>query len=212
MQRPGQYVVVLIVAALTVTCARITVNVYFPAAEIRDAATQIEREVRSEDTTPPESTPPDSAPPAAPSPKPQSFSVWPRVWQVRLVVGPALAVAQAININVQTPAIRKLVASRKQRYARLAPLFAQGALGENNRGLLDIRALEALSLKDKASAKTLLEQENRDRQQLYREIATANNLPADKLEEIASIFAQVHRQEAKAGWWIQDASGNWKKK
>lgn len=207
MQRMGQYMVVLIVAALTVTCARITVNVYFPAAEIRDAATQIEREVRSEETAPPE-----SPPPAAPSPKPQSFDFWPRIWQVRLVVGPTLAVAQAININVQTPAIRKLVASRKQRYASLAPLFAQGALGENNRGLLDMRSLEALSLKDKASAKTLLEQENRDRQQLYREIAIANNLPADKLEEIASIFAQVHRQEARGGWWIQDASGNWKKK
>jgi uncharacterized protein YdbL (DUF1318 family) len=203
----GQYMVVLIVAALTVTCARITVNVYFPAAEIRDAATQIEREVRSEETAPPE-----SPPPAAPSPKPQSFDFWPRIWQVRLVVGPTLAAAQAININVQTPAIRKLVASRKQRYASLAPLFAQGALGENNRGLLDMRSLEALSLKDKASAKTLLEQENRDRQQLYREIAIANNLPADKLGEIASIFAQVHRQEARGGWWIQDASGNWKKK
>jgi uncharacterized protein YdbL (DUF1318 family) len=121
-------------------------------------------------------------------------------------------VAQAININVQTPAIRKLIASRKQRYASLAPLLAQGALGENNRGLLDIRSLDVLSLKDKASARTLLEQENRDRQQLYREIATANSLSADKLDEIASIFAQVHRKEARAGWWIQDADGNWKKK
>jgi uncharacterized protein len=207
MQRLGPYMVVLIMAALTVTCARITVNVYFPAAEIRDAATQIEREVRSEETAPPESTPP-----AAPLPKPQSFDFWPRIWQVRLVVGPTLAVAQAINIKVQTPAIRKLIASRKRRYASLAPLFAQGAVGENNRGLLDIRSLEALSLKDKASAKTLLEQENRDRQQLYREIATANNLAADKLDEITSIFTQVHQQEARAGWWIQDASGNWKKK
>jgi len=207
MQRMGQFMAALIVVALTVTCARITVNVYFPAAEIRDAATQIEREVRSEETAPPEPTPP-----AAPSPKPQSFDFWPRIWQVRLVVGPTLAVAQAININVQTPAIRKLIASRKQRYAGLAPLFAQGALGENNRGLLDIRSLDTLSLKDKANAKTLLEQENRDRQQLYREIATANNLAADKLDEIASIFAQVHRQEARAGWWLQDANGNWKKK
>jgi uncharacterized protein YdbL (DUF1318 family) len=207
MQRVGQCLAALVVAALTMTCARITVNVYFPAAEIRDAAAQIEREVRSQ-----EAVPPESAPPATPSPKPQSFDFRPSIWQVRLVMGPARVAAQGIDINIQTPAIRTLIASRKQRYTSLVPLLAQGALGENNQGLLELRALDALSLKDKAAARTLLEQENRDRQQLYQELAVANNLPADKVSDIASIFAQVNRQEAQPGWWIQDQSGSWKRK
>jgi uncharacterized protein YdbL (DUF1318 family) len=194
----------LVVAGLTVTCARITVNVYFPAAEIRDAATQIEREVRSKEEGPADANP-------APAPKPQS-SDFSRFWWVRLRLGPANVMAQGIDINMTTPAIRQLVASRKQRYASLVPLFNAGALGESNQGLVVIRSLDALALKDKAQAKILSEQENRDRQQLYRELATANQLPPDKVADIARIFAQVNRQEAQAGWWIQEPNGDWKKK
>lgn len=205
MQRVGQCLVALIVAGLTVTCARITVNVYFPAAEIRDAATQIEREVRSKEGTPTDSNP-------APAPKPQSSDFWPRFWRVRLSLGPAMVMAQGIDINMTTPAIRQLIASRKQRYASLVPLFNASALGESNQGLIVVRSLDALALKDKAQAKILSEQENRDRQQLYRELATANQLPSDKVADIAQIFAQVNRQEAQAGWWIQEPNGDWKKK
>jgi uncharacterized protein YdbL (DUF1318 family) len=92
------------------------------------------------------------------------------------------------------------------------PLLNRCVLGENNRGLLDIRSLEGLSLQDRAQAQALREQENRDRQQLYRELATANQLPANRLDEIASIFAKVNRNEARPGWCIQDDNGTWKKK
>jgi uncharacterized protein YdbL (DUF1318 family) len=131
---------------------------------------------------------------------------------VRLALSVPEAAAQQIDINITTPAIRQLVASRKQRYSRLVPLFAKGALGENNRGLVDIRTLDALSLQEKAQAKTLSEQENTDRQRLYQEIATANKIPPDKVSDIATIFAEVNRREAQAGWWIQEASGAWRKK
>ena len=86
-----------------------------------------------------------------------------------------------------------------RRYAGLVALFDSGALGENNRGLVDIRALEGLSLQDKARAKALSEQENNDRQQLYQALAEANNIPPNKVTDIAIIFAGVHRQEAHAG-------------
>jgi uncharacterized protein YdbL (DUF1318 family) len=122
------------------------------------------------------------------------------------------ALAQTININITTPAIRSLVQSRQQRYPSLVPLFAAGALGENNRGLLDVRPAPELSLQDKARSNTLSAQENRDRQQLYAELAKANNIPADKVTEIARIFAEVNRQKAQAGWWIQTPDGTWKKK
>ena len=51
----------LIVAAFTVTCARITVNAYFPAAKIQDAATQIENEARSNERTPSDQSPANSS-------------------------------------------------------------------------------------------------------------------------------------------------------
>jgi uncharacterized protein YdbL (DUF1318 family) len=205
MHRFTMLTLTLIATFFTATCARITVNVYFPAAEIKDAAAQIEQEVRSGDEAPPPLEKPSDK-------KPQGSFLWPSSRTVHLAFTPPSAMAQAPNIDITTPAIRSLITSRKQRYSSLVPLLNRCVLGENNQGLLDIRALEGLSLKDKASAQTLLKQENRDRQQLYRELATANNLPANRLSEIASIFAKVNLKEARAGWCIQDGNGNWKKK
>lgn len=205
MHRLKTFILVFIIMFSTATCARITVNVYFPAAEIQDAATQIEQEVRSGDETEPPADP-------AGDKKPRGSLLWPWIRTVRITLTPPSAMAQAPNINITTPAIRRLIASRKKRYGSLAPLLNRCALGENNQGLLDIRSLQGLSLKDKARAKALRDQENRDRQQLYRELATANKLPANRLSEIARIFAKVNRRDAHPGWCIQDASGNWKKK
>ena len=202
MQRFGRLVVLLAVWVITITCARITVNIYFPAAEIRDAATKIEQEVRQEDQKP--ETPPS---------KPQGFRLWPRTWPVRLALGvPEAAAQQKIDINITSPAIRRLIASRKQRYPHLVPLFNQGALGENNQGLVEIRSLEGLPLQDKARAKALSEQENSDRQQLYGALAEANNIPKNQVQEIATIFAEVNRREASATWWVQEPNGSWRKK
>jgi uncharacterized protein YdbL (DUF1318 family) len=208
MQRLGQIVLVGLVWAMVITCAQITVNIYFPAAEIRDAAAKIEREVRHEDPTPAEVAPP-AVPPAG---KPQSQHHWPLVWHIRFARGVPPAMAQDININVTTPAIRQLVAERKKRFANLLPLFDKGALGENNRGFVEVRDLDKLSLQEKGRVKTLVEQENSDRQQLYRALAEANNIALDRVSDIATIFAGVNRQEARTGWWIQQTNGTWENK
>jgi uncharacterized protein YdbL (DUF1318 family) len=205
MPRFTLFLLALIVTFFTATCARITVNVYFPAAEIQNAAAQIEREVRSDK----ENLPPLEKGPEKPH---QGSFLWPSRHTVHLAFTPPSAMAQAPDINITTPAIRHLIDSRKARYSSLVPLFNNCVLGENNRGLLDLRSLQGLSLQDKARAKTLLEQENRDRQNLYQELATANQLPANRLDEIASIFAKVNLKEARPGWCIQDDQGNWKKK
>lgn len=209
MQRLGRVALLVLVWGLVVTCARITVNIYFPAAEIQDAATQIEQEVRQEETPPSESGP---TAPATPQPPQSRTKPWPSHWRVHLHFGVAQAQAQAVDINATTPAIRRIIKARKQRFRQLIPLFAAGALGENNRGLLDIRSLKNLSLKDKSRAKTLQQKENRDRQGLYKELAKANKIPPDRVNDIAEIFAKVNRREARSGWWIQQPNGNWKKK
>ena len=206
MHRSTTFILVLLATLFTVTCARITVNVYFPASEIKDAATQIEQEVRGsgDEGQPPAAKPSDS--------KPQSSLLWPAIDRVRVAFSPPSAMAQTPDINISTPGIRRLINSRKKRYGRLAPLLQRCVLGENNRGLLDLRPTPGASLKDKASAKALLGQENRDRQQLYEELAKANKLPANRVGEIAKIFAAVNRREARPGWCIQDEGGNWRNK
>jgi uncharacterized protein len=217
MHRIGGILLGGIIAMLTLTCARITVNVYFPAAELEDAAAQIEQEIRSD--TPDGGAPdapspaPSSAVPQPPAePKPQGAILWPLWRYVRLSIDPAIAEAQGINVNIQTPTIRSLIASRKQRYASLRPLLDQCILGETQNGLVELMSQPGLSLQDKARAKQLRDQENRDRQRLYQEIATANNLPAARVGDVAAIFANVNRREAQRGWCIQEANGEWQKK
>lgn len=205
MHRLGQIALGVIMALLTVTCARITVNVYFPAAEIESAAMKIEREVRGQERI-------DAPPPSPPPYQPQSFRFWPPRWYVRVHWRTPTAMAQSIDMNITTPAIRSLIASRKQRYPSLVPLFAKCILGENNRGMVEIRSLDGLALADRARVKTLHDQENRDRRQLYEELAKANNLPQEREAEVARIFANVNRREAQSGWCIQDDNNNWKKK
>jgi uncharacterized protein len=206
MQRLGHFVLLWFIGSLAITCANITVNIYFPAAEIRDAAAKIEREVRQEEAAPAESAP-QVSPPAS---KPQSQHGWPPAW--RLVLAIPSAIAQDININITTPAIRQLIAARKQRFPNLMPFFERGVVGENHRGLVEIRELDSLSLQEKGRVKTLVQQENSDREQLYRALAEANNIPQERVSDIATIFAGVNRQEARADWWIQQANGTWEKK
>ena len=84
MHRFTTFILALVATFFTATCARITVNVYFPAAEIQDAAAQIEQEVRSGD----ESQPPIEKP----SDKPYRGSfLWPSLYTVRLAFTPPSA-------------------------------------------------------------------------------------------------------------------------
>lgn len=116
------------------------------------------------------------------------------------------------NIEVSTPAIRALRESIKARSSLLKPFYDKGNIGENNRGLVEVRDTSGLSLKDNAQLNRLKEQENTDRMALYREIVSANNLGAEALPQVQRLFANSWRQKSQAGWWVQTDKGEWSKK
>jgi uncharacterized protein YdbL (DUF1318 family) len=183
--------------ALAVAC--VTVNIYFPAAEVQKAADQIVDEVRPESPAPAqESTPAD----------PQSLRR-PSLMQylAALCVTPAEA---QVDIDISTPAIRNLKASIKDRFKALGPFYKQGAVGESNMGYLELRDTDALGLKEKSQVKRLVEAENNDRRALYEEIIRANNLDSKVMSEVERLFANSWRQKASgSGWWIQNNDGTW---
>jgi uncharacterized protein YdbL (DUF1318 family) len=182
-----------LLAVLTVSC--VTVNIYFPAAAIQKAADEIVEDVRQ-------------LPPGEP-PKPDKTG-W--LDHVRLAaLGPAPAHA-AVDINVSTPAIRALKASMASRFGQLRPLYAKGAIGEGNNGLLAVRDASALGLRERADLNRLVEQENADRRSLYSEIIRANNLDPGTLGEVQRLFANSWRDKSSPGWWIQRDDGQWAKK
>ena len=71
--------------------------------------------------------------------------------------------------------------------------------------------MNAVSLSDRAKLKQLVEQENRDRQALYAEIARVNGHP-EWQDEIRATFSRRWIDNAPSGWWYQDKSGSWKQK
>ncbi|HEX5023474.1 MAG TPA: YdbL family protein [Candidatus Binatia bacterium] len=180
--------------------ACVTVNIYFPAAAVERAADQIVKETWGE-----------ASEPAKTPAQPQSSNS--QTPMPRLSLGfMGIAHAQEADINVSNPAIRALKDSIKQRSEAIKPYMDRGNVGIGQDGLLAIRSSDGLSLKERAEVKQLVDAENRDRESLYSEIAKANNIPSDNIPKIKSIFAKSWTEQARSGWLIQDAQGNWRKK
>jgi len=181
-----------------IVSACVTVNIYFPAAALERAADQIVKETWG--------APGQSAP----APAPQSHNRFsPRLLAALSFV--SAAHAQEADINVSNPAIRAIKDSIKARSEAIKPYMDRGSIGIAADGLLAIRNTEGLNLKERAETKQLVDAENRDRETLYAEIAKANNISNESIPKIKSIFAKSWVEQARSGWWIQDA-GNWKKK
>jgi len=189
---------------LLLISACVTINVYFPTAQAVEAADQIIRDVYGRDSGKPAPDKPETAPP--PDQSRQATPVW--VVVLERLVSPALA---AGDINIQSPAIRAIRASMEKRFPSLKPFYDSGAIGMTRDGLLAVRDLNAVSLRQRKTVNTLVADENRDRNALYREIAAANGQPGWEAD-IRSIFAKRWVDNAPAGWWFQDNKGSWRQK
>lgn len=190
---------ILLITSLLVS-ACVTVNIYFPAAAVERAADQIVKETWG--------APSD---PAKAAPKPQSYNRYaPMLLAALSFVSEAQA--QEADINVSNPAIRALKDSIRDRSGAIKPFMDRGNIGIGQDGMLAIRSTDGLNLKERAETKQLVDAENRDRENLYAEIAKANNIAKDSIPRIKTIFAKSWLDQAQSGWWIQDAQGNWRRK
>jgi uncharacterized protein YdbL (DUF1318 family) len=185
----------LLLTLTVISC--VTINIYFPAEEIRGAADKIVNEVWG--NGPPNGTE-ESAPQQQDTPGSGLYNL----------LTPANAHA-AQDINVSTPAIRAIKASIKDRSGELISFLNSGHVGLGHNGLLKVRDTSGLSLKQKGQVNKLVNAENQDRQRLYKEIAVANDFP-NKVGEVQSIFAESWRNQAKAGWYLEKPNGSWGQK
>ena len=181
----------LLAVAAVVSC--VTINIYFPAEEIRGAADRIVDEVYGEK---------EASEKQAPANPGSSFL--PQWW------GPQVAYAEQ-DINVSTPEIRAIRADMRSRFEQLKPYLDAGNLGIARNGLLEVRTTDGLSLKQRAEIKRLADAENQARRRLYQEIAKANGFP-EKTDEVQAIFAESWRGKAEAGWYLESDNGQWQKK
>ena len=186
------------ITSLLLLSACVTINVYFPAAAAENAADKIIEEVYGEDE-------------AAGDVQSSVKAAKANVFMVFLQSIIPAAQAQQPDINISTPGINKLKSLMKQHHQALSPFYDSGAVGMESNGLIVLRDAKAIPLKDRNKVKKLVADENRDRTQLYEEIATANGHPEWETD-IRQTFARRWIALAPAGWWYRDVSGKWQKK
>lgn len=187
--------------------ACVTINVYFPAAEAREAAREFVEQVIDEKT--PQTTPSNDAGSDG------GGMAWQQLRQ-RIdplsLLGIGTAHAQAApDITIKTPAIQAIQARMKQRFdSTLRAGFDSGALGFTEDGLITVRDASKLALRDRVPVNTAVADDNRDRRAVYREVAVANGHPEWEAR-IREVFARQWVDSARSGWWYQQG-GQWKQK
>lgn len=198
------------VAAALLLSACVTINVYFPAAEAKEAAKEfVEKVINDADKVEIKESPAAGGGMAMLGRHIEldlsGFDPW-------ALVGIGSARAQsAPDITIKTPAIQAIQARMEARFnGSLRAGFDSGALGFTSDGLITVRDASKVELKDRVALNSAVADDNRDRKAVYREVAVANGHPEWE-EQIRGVFARQWIASARAGWWYE-SGGGWKQK
>jgi len=227
--KPG-YLFFLLFSVTLISCATITVNVYFPAEEVKQAYTNLEEEFLLEDIQDgTDTTAPQALPPPGSSLR-EYYEEEPTITVTKVVpltgefnfdiINKAFAqenIARTIEAELKKmPNVVKAFQNRSARRDKIYALLGSNTVGEGNNGMLVARG--DLTSTDKS----LMNAENKDRKTIIKGMTTAilklNNLEDtaanDKkvYPEAAEQFAATRRDAAKSGWSVQLPNGKWARK
>lgn len=103
---------------------------------------------------------------------------------------------------VQAQDLGAIKARMAQRLSQLDALKAKGAIGENNRGFVEVR-------EGGGDAAAVVNAENKDRETVYAAIAKQTNSSAD---QVGRARARQIAAGSAAGVWLQREDGSWYRK
>jgi uncharacterized protein len=200
-----RYLPLKLTALCLLLSACVTINVYFPAAAAEKAADQIIEDVWGND--------------AAKAGGNKRSELRPDTGVQRVLLAAANGVLNFIvptanaqaDLNIATPVVKQLTQSMEARHPQLKKYYDSGAIGLTRDGLVEVRDQNAIPLPERNAARKLVADENADRANLYREIASANGHPEWETD-IRKTFAERWIERASASWYVQDAGGQWKQK
>jgi uncharacterized protein YdbL (DUF1318 family) len=191
---------------IIVSCAVITVNIYFPEKDVKEAYKTLEKELMDTDKKPDEKKPEG---------KPESsikFELFASAY--------AQEAGVADKISETVKKMPDVVNAYKEMGARITDidrLRDSGVVGEGKDGLLVVRE-GTLNETDKK----IVDKENENRRTVMKGMAKAiiriNRVPENEanlnqvMPQAVEQFASIRRDSAKKGWWVQDVNGNWTKK
>ena len=218
---------------LLAACAIITVNVYFPEKDVKQAYKSLDEMLikQGEDVNKPVEGQPPAEQPAVEQPpgseekkspeeiKPQSSLSGTRFeFSLASVAHAAENIADELAVEMSSmPEVLKAYDNIKASIPKLNALRDSGAVGENKQGLITIRDKGKLG-----DNETLVKAVNESRKVVITGMAKAilkvNKQPESKgamnqvLGKAAVMFADVRHEEAKPGWWIELPNGRWVQK
>jgi uncharacterized protein YdbL (DUF1318 family) len=180
----------IVITVILTAC--VTVNIYFPAAEVKKAAEDIAREVRGGVV--------DNAPQDKSKTSPTSWLNF-----------SGIAHAQQ-ELTLSNSTIRQIKKKMKDRLPAIEPYLKNGNLGEALNGFLVLKNTGGLDLRKTAEVKRLIKAENSDREDLYNAVSSALNVPASEEKRVNRIFAGEWQKTAPNGTWIEKEKDKWSRK
>ena len=154
--------------------ACVTINIYFPAEKVESVAGEIVNEIRGSD---------------AGQEKLQKNEKTSFLREILLTFSCSDAWADEVT-SVANPTIRALKKKMQDRYPKMKPYYKKGMLKEGDNGYVSLGNTKGLGLKEKRNLKNLIGAENKNRKQLYKEIAKALKIESGQVDKIADIFAK----------------------
>jgi len=205
MKKKMKFLVVSLCFIL-ISCAVITVNIYFPEKDVKEAYKLLETELMGPGGKPQETTPQG---------KPESSLQFDLVTSA-YAQEPGLT-EKLSDLMKKMPAVVNAYKEMGARITDIDRLRDSGTIGEGKNGLLVVR--EGMV---PPADKNLFDMENENRKTVMNGMAKAMlriNRDKENEENLIKVkpqsveyFASLRRDSAKKGWWIQDPSGNWAKK
>jgi uncharacterized protein len=127
-----------------------------------------------------------------------------------LTLWPLAGKAEA-DILVDSASVNAIKKSLADRLQILRAHFDAGTIGLTHDGMVALRDAAALTVEARAAIEALINDDNKDRNTLLREISRANNRP-DWESGLRLTFAERWIKRAPAGWFIRQSSGKWMQK
>jgi uncharacterized protein DUF1318 len=203
---------------LLAACAIITVNVYFPEEDAKEAYKSLDGMLLKNSAG--KSTDGEKAPlpeQRAPEIRPQS-RLFDRIPSLSFCSVAQAASNFSDDLAVELagiPEVNKAYEEMSQRLPRLSALFNSGTIGLTNQGLITVRDKAKVTAQDEE----LVHAENQSRKTVVNSMAKAiikltKQTPSDAtLEQVlgkaAATYAETKREAAKTGWWMQLPNGRW---
>jgi len=205
---------------LLVSCAIITVNVYFPEKAVKDAYKSLdEMLLKNDGQNLPGGLKQPAVEPKIQQPGPQSSlrNILPEITFTATAHAAESGDDLAIELG-SIPEVTSAYAEMNKRQADLNALFASGAVGLTSQGLVTVRDKAKLT----AQSDALISAENKNRKTIIGNMAKvilkmtkqeASKAALDQtMGKAAATYAETRREAAKTGWWIQLQNGKWVQK